>query len=109
MTPPTLTSLAAVPIREVWSTEPHHFTPWLLASARLLVSALGLDDLELESAEHPVGTFSLDLIGRTARQDEVVIVENQFGPTDHTHLGQNLDLCRRYSAEIRRMDRRIVP
>lgn len=87
---PKLTSLALVPIREVWSTEPHHFTPWLLANAGVLASALGLDDLELESAEHPVGTFSLDLIGRTTRQGEIVIVENQFGPTDHTHLGQIL-------------------
>lgn len=86
--PPKLTSLTSVPIRDVWSTEPHHFTPWLLANADVLASALGLDDLDLQSAEHPVGTFSLDLIGRTTRQDEIVIVENQFGPTDHTHLGQ---------------------
>lgn len=65
------------------------FTPWLLANAEVLGDALGID-LELSGAEHKVGGFSLDLVGRDATTDEVVIIENQFGPTDHRHLGQLL-------------------
>lgn len=79
--------LAPVDIRSVWATEPYDFTPWLLENADLLSDALGLQ-VELEDREHKVGTFSLDLIGRVVGSDQVVIVENQFGSTDHIHLGQ---------------------
>lgn len=47
-------------------------------------------DLELEVAEHPVGDFSLDLLGRDLATGERVIVENQLDVSDHRHLGQIL-------------------
>lgn len=73
--------------RLVWANEAHDFTPWLLANGDRLAEALGLE-LELHVAEHPVGGFSLDLMGRDLSNDTVVIVENQLEGTDHTHLGQ---------------------
>ena len=45
-------------------------------------------DLELEEAEHPVGGFSLDLLGHDAATNETVIIENQLETSDHGHLGQ---------------------
>ncbi|MGH4002053.1 MAG: DUF4268 domain-containing protein [Pseudonocardiaceae bacterium] len=45
-------------------------------------------DLVLEEAEHRVGGFSLDLIGRDDATGNTVIVENQLETSDHTHLGQ---------------------
>lgn len=84
-----ISRLEQVDIRFVWPTEPHHFTPWLLDNAELLSEALGLR-IELDDREHSVGAFSLDLIGRVSGSDQVVIVENQFGATDHSHLGQIL-------------------
>lgn len=86
---PKLSRLVPVDVRTVWPMEASSFTPWLLANASVLGDALGMD-LELEVAEHKVGGFSLDLVGRESESDEVVIVENQFGPTDHRHLGQLL-------------------
>ncbi|MFP3712651.1 hypothetical protein [Puerhibacterium sp. TATVAM-FAB25] len=50
---------------------------------------LGMD-LELEAAEHPVGGFSRDLLGRDRVTGERVIVENQLEGSDHGHLGQIL-------------------
>lgn len=47
-------------------------------------------DLELEQAEHPVGGFSLDLTGRDTATGESVIVGDQFGLSDHSHLSQLL-------------------
>ena len=73
--------------RQVWPSESADFTPWLLDNADVLSDLLGLD-LELEAAEHPVGTFSLDLIGRNLSDGSRVIVENQLEESDHTHLGQ---------------------
>jgi hypothetical protein len=75
--------------RSVWLHEAHGFTPWLLDNADALSSALGID-LELTSAEHPVGGFALDLIGRDLTNNCVLIVENQLTGTDHGHLGQLL-------------------
>ena len=86
---PRLGKLDPVDPRLVWKNEAHDFTPWLLANGDLLAEALGID-LELEASEHPVGGFSLDLVGRDITNDAVLIVENQLEGTDHSHLGQVL-------------------
>lgn len=83
----TITELVPVDIKKAWPTEPAHFTPWLLDNAAVLSEVLGVE-VELDAREHKVGTFSLDLIGRVSGSDKIVIVENQYGSTDHTHLGQ---------------------
>jgi hypothetical protein len=75
--------------REVWPHEARNFTLWLLNNADVLSDALGMQ-LELTEAEHTVGGFSLDLIGKDLATDETVIVENQLERTDHAHLGQLL-------------------
>jgi hypothetical protein len=87
-TTPHLGALTSVDVREVWSHEAHAFTPWLLTNAEVLGEVLGMD-LELSAAEHPVGGFSLDLIGANSA-NERVIIENQLGQTDQGHLGQLL-------------------
>src|SRR4051794_33676170 len=89
MAAPTLSKLLHVDVKTIWPMEATSFTPWLLANAEALGEILGLD-LDLEGAEHKVGGYSLDLLGRDTSTDEVVIIENQFGPTVHRHLGQLL-------------------
>lgn len=86
---PQLGRLVPVAPRDVWANEAQHFTPWLLQNADVLSDLLGMD-LALEVAEHPVGGFSLDLIGKDEATGDVVIVENQLEGSDHTHLGQLL-------------------
>lgn len=73
---PSLGRLSSVPPREVWKHEALSFTPWLRDNVDVLNEVLGMD-LELDAAEHPVGSFSLDLIGRDAATDTTVIVENR--------------------------------
>lgn len=82
-----LGKLTSMNPREVWAHEAHEFTPWLLANAIHLAEALGID-LELQSAEHAVGGFWLDLVGRDLTNNCVLIVENQLTSTNHGHLGQ---------------------
>jgi len=84
-----LSRLRTMPIREVWRHEAYDFTQWLLRNADVLTDVLGMD-LELTEAEHPVGGFSLDIIGREVGTGDVVIIENQLEATDHGHLGQLL-------------------
>ncbi len=81
--------LRKVEVRTVWESEARDFTPWLLDHHDHLAEALGID-LDIERSEHPVGNFSLDLVGRDLTNDAVLIVENQLGGTDHNHLGQIL-------------------
>lgn len=79
--------LKTVDLRTIWKKEDRDFTPWLLDNSDRLAEALGID-IELHEAEHSVGTFSLDLLGKLPGTDEVIIVENQLEQSDHTHLGQ---------------------
>ena len=95
----TLGSIENVDPRSVWPNEAGDFTPWLAEHADLLGAALGLD-IEIEQREAPVGAFSLDLLGREAGSDRVVIVENQLERTDHEHLGQLLAYAAGLDAKI---------
>lgn len=83
----TVGRIERLDLRKVWLHEAHDLTPWLLENPDVLADVLGID-LELSSAEHPVGSFSLDLLGRDLTNDCVLIVENQLTPTDHEHLGK---------------------
>jgi hypothetical protein len=85
----TLGRLEEVDPRDIWRDEARNFTPWLLDNADYLGEVLGLE-IELETREHSVGAFSLDLFGRDITNGCVLIVENQLEPTDHKHLGQLL-------------------
>jgi hypothetical protein len=91
MPTPPISRLQRVPIREVWQTEPQGFTPWLASKENLplLGEAIGLR-LELQSTEESVGDFRADIICKSLPEGELVLIENQFAQTDHTHLGQIL-------------------
>ena len=84
---PDLGRISSVEPRSVWQHEAKDFTPWLQENAEVLGEALGID-LEFEAREHPVGGFSVDLIGWDLTNDARLIVENQLAATDHGHLGQ---------------------
>lgn len=77
-------------LKSVWNHEERDFTPWLAEESHLseLSEAIGMD-LQLERIEVPVGPYWADILARDASGDYVVI-ENQFGKTNHDHLGKLL-------------------
>jgi len=81
--------LQRLSIRAVWSSESSDFTPWLAANLDRLSEQIGLD-LELVATEVAVGPFRVDVVAQIAGTDDLVVIENQFGPTDHDHLGKLL-------------------
>lgn len=83
--------LQPVGLREAWPNEASNFTPWLAEENNLaqLGEALGLQ-LELESVEKQVGSFSADILAKDVASQQWVLIENQIAPTDHSHLGQLL-------------------
>ena len=81
-----------VSLREAWPTEDDNFTPWLAKpdNIKLLGDALNME-LEVEAVEHRVGSFLADILAQAVDEaDHRVIIENQFGRTNHGHLGQIL-------------------
>lgn len=84
-----LGALNYLSLKTVWPHEERDFTPWLSQEANLaeLSKSLGLDELQFEAAEVPVGPYTADILARSA-SGEYVVIENQFGKTDHDHLGK---------------------
>jgi len=76
------------------------FTPWLAQEENIgrLASAVGLE-LQVEGIEVPVGPFSADVLAKDASGNYVVI-ENQFGKTNHDHLGKILTYAAALGATV---------
>ena len=85
--PPPLSKLERVPLREAWKHESSDFTPWLAEDNNLqaLAEALGLSELQLVASEHLVGVFKLNILCTDG--DQQVVIERQLEQTDHKHLG----------------------
>ncbi len=81
--------LERVDLRDIWTSEATHFTPWLARheNLTLLGDAIGME-LELEASEKDVGPFRADILCKDTATDNWVLVENQLERTDHVHLGQ---------------------
>lgn len=88
---PVFGRLEAVEIRSGWPREDFDFTPWLAKPENLALLGVEIKmDLELVETESFVGQFRADILAKRAGTDETVIIENQYGNTDHSHLGQLL-------------------
>ncbi len=82
-----LGELVEMPLRDVFENEPGDFTPWLYENLELLGDAINLD-LSPSEREGNVGTLSVDIVAES--ELGTVVIENQLGRSDHSHLGQLL-------------------
>lgn len=90
--------MSKVELRDIWPGEATHFTPWLAKNLDHLGKSLDMD-LQLEATEVAAGDFSADIVARDLSTNRLVIIENQYGITDHRHLGQLLTYCAVLGAE----------
>jgi hypothetical protein len=85
--------------RDVWRHEERDFTPWLAENIGFLSDAVGVR-IVVDQIEHRVGSYVLDVLGRVDESDAIVVIENQLGTTDHSHLGQLLAYAAGLDASI---------
>src|SRR5687767_9317151 len=83
--------LEKVELRSIWRNEATHFTPWLASEDNIALIGESINmDLEVLRKEERVGLFRADILCKDSDTDHYVLIENQFGYTDHKHLGQLL-------------------
>lgn len=89
MNPEDLHSVEYLSLSDIWDNEEHDFTPWIVDHIDRLGQTIGieLDEVEREDA---VGGYSADITGTELNTDGKVVIENQFGTTNHDHLGKLL-------------------
>lgn len=82
-----LGKIERVHLKEVFSREDRDFTPWLNENLDILGEKLDLEIID-SNIEEDVGSYSCDIIAKDSDSNKTVIIENQFGATDHDHLGK---------------------
>ncbi len=85
-------------LQDRWPREDADFTPWLADNLEFINEALGLD-LVFKATEESVGDFYADIVAVDVSNNGIVIIENQYGSTDHKHLGQLLTYASGRSAK----------
>jgi hypothetical protein len=92
--------LEIVPLRKIWAKEPE-FSAWLAEpdNIKQLGNELGIDMLS-EETEAGVGDFSADILAQEDGGNRKIIIENQYGETDHKHLGQIITYASGRNAEV---------
>ena len=89
--PITISAVRWMAARDVLGGEASHFTPWLCDNLDILAEAIGLAELTLVERESDVAGNRLDILATGTDEDgdeRPVAIENQYGISDHKHLGQ---------------------
>lgn len=74
-------------IKKIWPHEEKDLSPWIAENVDALNEVLNLQ-IEVEGKEEYIHNFRLDLVGTDNFSQMPVIVENQFGQSNHDHLGK---------------------
>lgn len=92
-------NLRPVSVREIWASEARDFTPWLASEIEQLAETLGME-LEVIKTEEDVGDFKVDILAKEVGSGRNVVIENEFGSTNHNHLGQLLTYAAGLDAKV---------
>ena len=87
-------------IRKTWKKEPE-FSTWLALkeNMELLAKAVGIDILT-EATESSIGKYSADIFAKEDSTDRKIIIENQYGTSDHDHLGKLITYTAGKNAQV---------
>lgn len=86
-------------LNHLFKLEDKDFTPWLQENIDFLGQVIGMDIADAET-EVKIGNYRLDLLAYESGTDRKIAVENQFGSTDHKHLGQLITYTAGINADV---------
>lgn len=75
--------------KDFWPMELKDFSPWISNHLEIFNDLLGVQ-LILEQTEANAGKYRTDILAIDRRTGEKVVIENQFGTSNHDHLGKCL-------------------
>ena len=90
--------ITRVPITDVWRHEAKDLTPWLCRNIDILSETLALELTNAER-EQSTGNFNVDIKAEDS-QGNIVVIENQFGASDHDHLGKLITYRTAFDAKV---------
>ena len=93
----TVDKIKRLSIKDAFPQEDKNLTPWLCNNIDVVGEAINLT-LVSPQREKSTGNFSVDIIAETESGDKVVI-ENQFGYSDHDHLGKIITYLTAFQAK----------
>ena len=94
---PDIASITTLSVSDAVGVETT-FTNWLAENIDQLAESLGFD-MEPQGTQTRVGSYRADIVAK-AETGELVVIEAQYGRTDHVHLGQILTYAGGIEAQI---------
>jgi len=94
-----LGDIEELPLNRLFKLEDRHFTPWLQKNIEVLGNIIGIDIIDAET-EVPIGNYRLDILAYESGTERKIAIENQYGTTNHTHLGQLITYMAGINAEV---------
>lgn len=94
-----LANIEELPLNELFKFEDRHFTPWLQKNIEVLGNVIGMDIADAET-EVSIGNYRLDILAYESGTERKIAIENQYGTTNHTHLGQLITYMAGINAEV---------
>ena len=84
----TLGKYKKLSLSALWKHEAQDFTPWLYENLECLSEVVGFPILKPTKELH-TDNFFVDIVGVTGEKDDkIVVIENQYGNSNHDHLGK---------------------
>ena len=94
-----LGDIEELPLNQLFKLEDRDFTPWLQKNIEVLGNVIGMDIGDAET-EVSIGNYRLDILAYESGTERKIAVENQYGTTNHTHLGQLITYMAGINAEV---------
>lgn len=93
----TINKISRLPIKDVWKHEDRNLTPWLCENIDVISDAIGLQ-LTNPEREQSTGNFNVDIKAEDENAN-VVVIENQYGTSNHDHLGKLITYLTSFEAK----------
>jgi len=93
-----VSKITRLKIKDVWRYEDRELTPWLCDNIDVVGDAIGLQ-LTNPSRERKSENFSVDIKAEDM-DGNFIIIENQFGASDHDHLGKLVTYLASFEAKV---------